>query len=66
MAGITNEKLLKNIPNNFILVIVSTERMKELKKGARALVDIESKDPYEIMVKEIEEGKLSYRYESEG
>lgn len=65
MVDVTSEKMLEKIPNNFILVLVATERLKEIKKGARALVDTDSGNPYEILNEEIMQGKLGYRYEDE-
>jgi len=64
MAKITNELLLGSIENSFVLVHVLTERIKELKKGARPLVETDSNDVVEIATREIIEGKLEYKYGS--
>jgi DNA-directed RNA polymerase subunit K/omega len=66
MAKINSELLLKSIENNFILVHLLTERVKELRKGARALVETKSKSALEIAAMEIEQGKLDFKYGSEG
>jgi len=65
MVDVTSEKMLEKIPNTFILVLVATERLKEIKKGAKTLVDIDSDNPYEILSEEIIQGKLSYTHEDE-
>lgn len=39
MARITVEDCLEEVPNRFTLVLVTSERTKQLMKGAKALID---------------------------
>ncbi|MBI1987272.1 MAG: DNA-directed RNA polymerase subunit omega [Nitrospinae bacterium] len=53
-------KVLKMIPNRFLLVKVASERLQQLNKGAKPLVDLDSDSMSlsEIALKEIAEGKI--------
>ena len=66
MAKINTELLLKSIENNFVLVHLLTERVKELRKGARPLVVTDSKSALEVAAQEIAQGKLDFKYGNEG
>ncbi len=66
MYTVTNEKLLKKVPNNYILVRMATERLKELRQGAKPLVDTNTDNLYEVFSEEVLQDKLKYKYEAEG
>lgn len=53
-------KAFKMIPNRFLLVKVAAERVQQLNKGAKPLVEIgpDSMSLSEIALKEIAEGKI--------
>ncbi len=55
---ISAEQLLKKINNVYRLVVVASERTRQLARGARPLVDTESKKLTTIALKEILEGKV--------
>jgi DNA-directed RNA polymerase subunit omega len=61
MVDISNEKALTKVGNAFILAILLSERVKELRQGAKPLVETDSKNPTEIALKEISEGKITYK-----
>jgi len=55
---ISAEELSKKINNVYRLVVVASERTRQLARGARPLVDTESKKLTTIALKEIREGKV--------
>jgi DNA-directed RNA polymerase subunit K/omega len=61
MVDITNEKPLARIGNAFILSIVLSERVKELRQGAAPVVETNSKNPTEIAMQEILAGRITYK-----
>ena len=61
MVDITNEKPLTKIGNSFILATLLSERVKELRQGAKPLVQTELQNPVEIAIREIEAGKITYK-----
>ena len=61
MADITTEKALSKVASGFILTILLSERVKELRQGAKPLVEIDSKNPSEIALQEICQGKITYK-----
>lgn len=59
--GLYLSEALKIIPNRYLLVKIISDRVQQLNKGAKPLVDIEethSLSLVEIACKEIVEGKL--------
>ena len=52
------EELIERMGNSYDLVVVAAERAKQLRDGARPLVDIESKNSLTIALREIAEGKI--------
>jgi DNA-directed RNA polymerase subunit omega len=55
------QKALKTIDDPYILVNVVSRRVKQLRRGARALVEsLEKLAPEDIALREIIEGKISY------
>jgi DNA-directed RNA polymerase subunit omega len=60
MLDISIEKALTKVGSGFILAILLAERAKELLQGAPPLVETEAKDPRQIAMQEICEGKITY------
>ena len=56
---ITDEQLLARAGGRFRLATLLQKRVLELTRGARRLVDIESRDPLEIAMEEIAQGMIS-------
>ncbi len=65
MGHISNEKALAKIGNYFILTTLLSERVKELRQGAKPLLETDAKNPVEIALMEIALGKISYTIEKE-
>ncbi len=61
MVDITNEKPLAKIGNSFILASLLAQRVKELRQGARPLIERELDSPVEIALAEIYEGKITFK-----
>ncbi len=61
MSDVTSEKALSMVGNAFILTILLSERAKELRQGAKPLVATDSRNPHDIALQEICEGKISYK-----
>ena len=57
----TNDEFLKKIPNDFMLTILLSRRVKELRRGSRPLVEIKSKNAVEIAFEEIRQGKIDLK-----
>jgi len=57
MARITVEDGLKNIPNEFELVMLGAKRAQQLIKGARPLVKSDNREVV-LALREIEAGKI--------
>jgi len=55
---ISAERLEKKIDNVYRLVVVASERTRQLARGARRLVDTDSKKLTTIALTEINEGKV--------
>jgi len=60
MVDITNEKPLARIGNAFILSILLSERVKELRHGAKPLVETNTRNPTEIAMQEIVAGRIGF------
>jgi DNA-directed RNA polymerase omega subunit len=56
MARITIEDCIRQVPNRFHLVQIAAIRTKQLKKGARALVDSEDNKEIVVALREIAAG----------
>jgi DNA-directed RNA polymerase subunit omega len=55
------QKALKTIDDPYILVNVVSRRVKQLRRGARPLVEsLEKLAPEDVALREIIEGKISY------
>ncbi len=61
MARITVEDCLKQIPNRFLLVMVSAKRTKQLNKNAQPLIDNKAANRNVVLsLREIASGKVEY------
>ncbi|MCH2173628.1 DNA-directed RNA polymerase subunit omega [Myxococcota bacterium] len=65
MARITVEDCARKVPNRFHLVQMGAIRTKQLKKGARALVQADENKEVVISLREIAEGYIKPDYPSE-
>jgi len=54
-------KVLKNIPNRFLLSVAVSKRARQLREGYRPLIEVtdETANPVLVALKEIELGKLT-------
>lgn len=59
MARITVEDCLKNIDNQFDLVMVAAKRARRIANGADPLVEIENDKPTVIALREIADGLIN-------
>ena len=59
MARVTVEDCLEKVHNRFALVILASERARQLAKGARPLVECENK-PAVTALREIADGKIRF------
>ena len=62
MARITVEDCIENVPNRFHLVQMASIRTKQLKKGARALVQSEENKEVVVALREIAAGFIRPDY----
>ena len=62
MARITVEDCVKNVPNRFHLCQMASIRTKQLKKGARALVQSEENKEVVVALREIAAGLIRPDY----
>ena len=65
MARITVEDCMEIVPNRFHLVQMAAIRTKQLKKGARALVEAEDNKEVVVSLREIAAGYIQPDYPSE-
>lgn len=59
MARITVEDCLKNIDNQFDLVMVAAKRARRIANGAEPLVELENDKPTVVALREIAEGLIN-------
>ncbi|MBK8482591.1 MAG: DNA-directed RNA polymerase subunit omega [Proteobacteria bacterium] len=59
MARITVEDCLAHVENRFALVVLASERARQLSKGARPLIECENK-PAVTALREIAAGKVRF------
>ncbi len=52
------EELIDRLGSSYDLVVAAAKRAKQLRDGARPLVDIDSKNPLTIALQEIAEGSI--------
>lgn len=60
MARVTVEDCLERVPNRFALVILASERARQLSRGAHALVECDNK-PAVTALREIAQGSVRFR-----
>ena len=65
MARITIEDCTDKVPNRFHLVQMASIRTKQLKKGARALVDADENKEVVVSLREIAAGFITPDYPEE-
>ena len=65
MARITIEDCTRNVPNRFHLVQVAAIRTKQLKKGARPLVQADDNKEVVVALREIAAGYITPDYPDE-
>ena len=58
MARITTEDCISKVDDHFELVVVASERAKELSLGSPALVEKEGDKPSVLALRELADGKL--------
>ena len=61
MARITSERAVEAIGNRYNLVLVASQRTRELVNGSRPRVDDIKHSPSIIALKEIEQGKYTFK-----
>lgn len=66
MARITIEDCTEKVPNRFHLVQMASIRTKQLKKGAKALVQADDNKEVVIALREIAAGYISPDYPEQG
>lgn len=59
------EELLKHIKNRYQVVIVAAKRARQLNKGGRPLIEVDSKKGISIALQEISRGMITYRRQEE-
>ena len=59
MSRISAEKAVEAIGNRFDLVLVAAQRAREIRRGARTLVNSKNAGPTIAALQEIEEGKYT-------
>jgi DNA-directed RNA polymerase subunit omega len=62
MARITIEDSLKQAKNRFALVLLTTQRTRQLLKGAQPLTDTRNNREIVIALREIAAGKVAYAH----
>jgi len=60
MARVTVEDCLEKIPNRFALVVLASERARQIARGAEPLTDCDNK-PAVTALREIAEQKVRFR-----
>lgn len=60
MARVTVEDCLEKVPNRFALVILASERARQLSRGASPLVECDNK-PAVTSLREIAKGYVAFR-----
>jgi len=65
MPLLTNEDYLRKVPNDFVLAILVSRRVRELRRGGRPLIETSLKDSVEIAFEEIRQGKIKAKLDDE-
>ncbi len=64
MARVTVEDCLEKVDNRFLLVMLSSKRVKQLFKGSKPLIDNKGNKNVVIALREIAAGKVGYELTS--
>jgi DNA-directed RNA polymerase subunit omega len=65
MARVTVEDCLKQVENRFLLVMLSSKRVKQLYKGSTPLIENKSNNKNVVLaLREVAAGKLQYELTS--
>jgi DNA-directed RNA polymerase subunit omega len=65
MARVTVEDCLEKVDNRFLLVMLSSKRVKQLYKGARPVIENKSGNKNVVLaLREIASGKVGYELQS--
>ena len=64
MARVTIEDCLRNVDNRFALVLLATQRTRQLMSGAQRLVEAEKNKDAVTALREIAAGYVSYDEET--
>jgi DNA-directed RNA polymerase subunit omega len=63
MARVTVEDCLDHVDNRFLLVLLSSKRVKQLYKGAKPLIENKAENKNVVLsLREIAAGKVKYEY----
>lgn len=63
MARVTVEDCLDHVDNRFLLVMLSSKRVKQLYKGAKPLIENKAENKNVVLsLREIAAGKVKYEY----
>ena len=65
MLDLTAEGCLAKVSNNFMLTALLSKRVRELRRGARSLIETKAKNAVEIAMEEIKQGKVEVKIEDE-
>jgi DNA-directed RNA polymerase subunit omega len=60
MARVTVEDCLEKVPNRFALVVLASERARQIARGGEALIDCDNK-PAVTALREIADEKVKFR-----
>lgn len=60
MARVTVEDCLEKVPNRFALVVLASERARQIARGGDALIDCDNK-PAVTALREIADEKVKFR-----
>lgn len=60
MARVTVEDCLEKIPNRFALVVLASERARQLSRGSEPIVDCDNK-PAVTALREIAKGSVAFQ-----
>ncbi len=65
MARVTVEDCLKQVENRFLLVMLSSKRVKQLYKGSKPLIENKSSNKNVVLaLREVAAGRLQYELTS--
>ena len=66
MARITVEDCLKRVPNRFLLVNMTSKRVRQIREGSEYLVKSPKNEDIVVALREIAAGKIVEKKEEEG